>query len=343
MGFLQHSSTALRFGTAFLAISQHALANPVAEAEPEPVGFLAERQACSGTPCGFNGWLCCASGQTCNTNSQNQAECIGGALQLAPPPGGGNGYWQYFTSTWVVTNVQVQTYTSVYSSYVAQATPTVQAVPTAPACLQCNQVCCGAGEYCLIWEQSLCGNGITTNGIVPTPPVRPTSSGLVTATVPFESAIPTGTEVALPVEGGGGGLSPGAIAGIVIGVLAAILLLILICLFCCARALFDSILAIFGLGKKKRRSHVHEETYIEQHGQGAGGRRWYGANRPGRPEKKSKLGGIGGIAGILGALTLALGLKRRHDRKHDDKSSYTSSGYYSSDYTSSSKFQPPPD
>jgi hypothetical protein len=127
-------------------------------------------------------------------------------------------------------------------------------------------------------------------------------------------------------------------------VILGILLLLALCLFCCARALFDTLLGILGLGKRKNK-HTHEETYIEEHHHSggavaSGGRRWYGAARPARPARSEKSGvkkGVG-VAAALGGLALMLGLKRKHDAKHDDKSTTVSgSSYYYSDYTSSSK------
>jgi hypothetical protein len=45
------------------------------------------------------------------------------------------------------------------------------------------------------------------------------------------------------------------------------------------------------------------------------------------------------MGAALGGLALALGMKRKHDRKHDDKSTTISgSSAYYSDYTSSSGF-----
>jgi ubiquitin-activating enzyme E1 len=125
------------------------------------------------------------------------------------------------------------------------------------------------------------------------------------------------------------------------------LLLFLLCLFCCFRALFDTIMACFGGGKRK---HTHEETYIEEHHHSSaggaaasgGGRRWYGQG-PSRPARSKKSGGgVGnalGIGALLGGAALALGLKRKHDRKNDEKSTTVSgsSAYYSDEYTSTSK------
>jgi hypothetical protein len=168
--------------------------------------------------------------------------------------------------------------------------------------------------------------------------------------VAFETPIPTGAAGGglVATDQSSGGLSGGAIAGIVIGVILGILLLLALCLFCCARALFDTVAAIFGFGKKRK--HTHEETYIEEHhhsGGGAaaasGGGRWYGAGRPARPsrvgsEKHSGAKKGLGLAAGLGGLALALGLKRKHDAKHDDKSTTVSgTSYMYSDYTSSSK------
>jgi hypothetical protein len=339
---------------------------PSALAKPYPVhieGFgdlhnasqIIDKRQCAGPLCGWNKQLCCAAGQTCFTDANDQAQCAGGNT-------GGN--WQYLTSTYVET-AGVITHTTVYSSYIGggAATPTGTCKDSQNPC---NGKCCDSGFYCGIGNQCLALGGGTSGGIVPTvpgtlapsAPLRPTNSGLVivtytgrpTATVPFQTPIPTGAQGnPVPVAAGGGGLSGGAIAGIVIGVLLGILLLLLLCLFCCARALFDTIFAIFGFGKKKK--HTHEETtYIEEHHSGGvaagGGRTWYGAARPSRParpasEKKSGVGKAGGVAAALGGLALVLGLKRKHDRKHDDKSTTVSgSSYYYSDYTSSSKSPP---
>lgn len=313
-------------------------------------GSQIEKRQCAGQLCGFYKQLCCAAGQQCITDNNNQAQCSGGQV------GGG---WQYFTTTWVEP-VGVTTYTSVYSSYVGGAAQPTSSCKSSQS--PCGGKCCDSGFWCNASENKcvLIAGG-STGGILPTAPgtlgpsapLRPTNSGLVivtytgrpTATVPFQTPIPTGAVGgAVPVEGDGGGLSGGAIAGIIIGVLLGILLLLLLCLFCCARALFDTIIAIFGLGKKKK--HTHEETYIEEHHHGSGGAaggRWYGQGRPSRPsrpgsEKKSGIGKGMGVAAALGGLALMLGLKRKHDKRHDDKSTTVSgSSYYYSDYTSSSK------
>ncbi|KAH8724933.1 hypothetical protein GQ44DRAFT_617145 [Phaeosphaeriaceae sp. PMI808] len=310
---------------------------------------LAPRQQCpEANLCGFYKQLCCASGQTCGEDSNKQAVCNGGS------PGGG---WQYVTSKYVET-VGLVTHTTVFSTFVggaANAAPTATCKASQSPCGGTS--CCDSGYYCATGNTCAPLGGGSSGGILPTvpgtiapsAPLRPTNSGLVivtytgrpTATVPFQTPIPTGAMGApVPVKSGGGGLSGGAIAGIVIGVILGVLLLLLLCLYCCARALFDTIIAIFGLGKKKR--HTHEETtYVEGHHTSGGGR-WYGAGRPSRPsrvgsEKKSSFGKGMGVAAALGGLALMLGMKKKHDAKHDDKSTTVSgSSYYYSDYTSSS-------
>ncbi|KAF2182460.1 hypothetical protein K469DRAFT_712041 [Zopfia rhizophila CBS 207.26] len=306
---------------------------PSASAKPHPVHIeelqelhnatqLEARNCGSGTPCGYYGQLCCAAGESCFTDSNNQAQCGGVTGQAT-------GGWVYYTSTWVETNYVTRT--AVYSSFVGA---TVQATPTATcsgARSPCGGKCCDSGYYCLTSGTCALIGGGSSGGIIAT--------GTPTTTVPFETPIATGVNGTLVEQNGGGGLSGGAIAGIVIGVIIGLLLLLLLCLFCCARALFDTVMGIFGLGR--RRKHTHEETYIEEHhhSSGGSGRRWYGQG-PSRPSGPKKSGGFGnalGIGALLGGLAIALGLKRRHDRKYDDKSTTISgsTGYYS-DYTSSS-------
>lgn len=289
---------------------------PTACATPHPVHLeelrerhnapqLVERQqACAGVTCGYGGWLCCPAGSTCLTDANNQAQC---------GTGGANGVWV--------------THTTVYSSFVpASATA---ACPDSQS--PCGSQCCASGYWCSNAAEGKCallGAG-SSGGIFPS------------ATRPFSSPIPTGAAGSITHTGAtNSGLSGGAIAGIVIGVLLGILLLLLLCLFCCARALFDTLLSIFGIGNKRK--HTHEETYIEEHhhsGAGGGGRTWYGG-RPSRPSRTgSHAGGKKGLgmAAALGGLALALGMKRKHDQRHDDKSTTISgSSAYYSDYTSSS-------
>lgn len=289
----------------------------------------------SGIACGYDGWLCCPSGSKCYTDANNQAQCDTSGAGTGQNPGAGAGTWVMHTTTWVQT-VDLVTLTSVYSTWVpATATATCKDSQS-----PCGGKCCDSGYYCLT-SSNTCAliNGGSSGGIAPTV----TYTGTPTATQPFSSPIPTGAAGGgLTETDAGGGLSGGAIAGIVIGVILGILLLFLLCLFCCARALFDTILAIFGIGRKRK--HTHEETYIEEHhhsGGAVGGGRWYGGRpaRPARVGSEKHAGGKKGLsmAAMLGGLALALGMKRKHDQRHDDKSTtITGSSAYYSDYTSSS-------
>ncbi|KAF2645605.1 hypothetical protein P280DRAFT_486736 [Massarina eburnea CBS 473.64] len=312
--------------------------------------------AANQTPCGENGgYTCCNSGETCGSNSLNQAVCNSG---------GDSGQWSFTT----IITTGVVTRTTVLSSLIGGvATPQ----PTA-ACgssqSSCGSVCCDSGYWCPSLGVCKLAGGPTpglSGTINPSAPLRPTSSTLIvitatgspTATVPFSTPIATGASGgAVETQAGGGGLSGGAIAGIVIGVLAGIALLLLLCFYCCAKSVFDSLLALIGLGGKKRRRH-EESTYVEEHhrhgssaaaGGAAGGRRWYGQgssgpgpSRPSRPPMKEKTsGGGGGMLGIgagLAGLAAVLGMRRKHDQRHDDKSTTVSGySYYTSDYTSTS-------
>lgn len=146
-------------------------------------------------------------------------------------------------------------------------------------------------------------------------------------------------------DGGGGGLSGGAIAGIVIGVLAGLALLALLCFCCCIKGLLDGCLACFGLGsrKKRRRTEIDEYERYSHHSGGGGGRTWYGAARPParvdrRDERKSSNGkNLLGLGAGLAALWAVLGLKRQRDnRKNNEK--YSEYSYSSDYYTSASEY-----
>ncbi|TID27973.1 hypothetical protein E6O75_ATG00740 [Venturia nashicola] len=323
--------------------------------------------------CGFYGQLCCDAGNTCGTNAANQAICVAGSGAVTAVAGSGAGAWQYYTSTFVE-NVGVVTRTTVYSSWVPGAVATT--VPTAAAgtCspnyanneTPCGPICCASGQYC--YSLGVCksagAGGFTTTGVGAGAPVRPTTiSGMITTqTISPTTTVPFQTPIAASSTGNGtviatsshSGLSGGAIAGIVIGVVAGLILLSLLLFCCCLKEAAAGILAIFGLGGgKKKTRRVVEEEYVSshhRHGSGAGSeRRWYGAggsrpgSRPARPApKKSGVGGLGAMGLGLGGLAVALGLKRKHDKKHEEKSDI-SSGYYGSSYygsNSSSKVIP---
>ncbi|KAI9670688.1 MAG: hypothetical protein M1831_005908 [Alyxoria varia] len=305
-------------------------------------------------PCGYFEQVCCGQGQTCYTDDNNQAQCGSGgqATAVATPASGGSGYWQYWTSFYVVTDTETKT--QIYSSYVGHLS--AQATETAAAAKcdwnqgesSCGNICCSQGEYCQVHGQ--CSGAASSYSA----PLRPTSSGdsivtqtsySTTTTVPFGTPIATGQSAGLTAAeaSGGGGLSGGAIAGIVIGVIIAIIILLLLCLIFCFRAAWNGLLAFFGLGKtRRRRETVEYESYHRSgRGGGGGGRTWYGAPRPRRTERtttttKKKSGGGPLVAGF-GGLATALGFKKRQeDRKRrirDEKSDYTSSYGTYSDYS----------
>lgn len=314
-------------------------------------------------PCGYNDWLCCGSGQTCSTNSNNEAVCLDGGSGEGGGGGGGGGQFQYYTTTYVTTETDVSTITSVWSSHIAAATssgscqPSLGETPCGNDCCDASSVC--VENQCVVGSSSEVGTATATatGTEAPTPPVRGTSNGFTTVT---ETSAPTTTQGFLaPVATNGStvigvhassgeGLSGGAIAGIVVGVIAGVFLLLLVCACLCCRGAIDGLLALFGLGPRRRRKET--TTYVDRyshhsHGNRPEGRTWFGT-RPSRPEgseKKSGWSTWATIGIILGALALCLGLKRHKD--HEEKSDYsypTSYSYYSDYYTSTSMYPSSP-
>ena len=358
--------------TTILLTPQLSRANPRPAASVQN-GFtyneLFARYDCGGELCGWDNQLCCQAGSACYTNAANQAACAASAsgyVSAAPAASSaGGGYWVYITTTTVITNLQ--TVTTVLSSYVPAA-PSVSAVASASARCNyalnespCGSICCANNQYCVTPGQCGAANAgqTTTTGSggystvpagssqAPGAPIRPTSSGVVvvttsqtpTTTVPFSPPVATGANVTMTEDHtGGGGLSGGAIAGIVIGVLVGLLILGLICFYCCLKGLLDGCLALFGFGKKRRRTEVDEYERRTHHSSHGGGRTWYGARKPSRVDRREKreshtgrdLLGVG--AGLAG-LWAILGMKRRNNKKkHDERRSEYS---YSSDYYTS--------
>jgi len=290
-------------------------------------------------PCGWQGQLCCTANQRCYTDSAGQAQC--GALQAdVQSVSTAQGTWEYYTTTWVETDFV--TLSSVYSSYIPGPTATGISCNFALLETPCGNICCEAGQICQVLGQCVSsGSGssafYSSNYGTYSVPLRPTSGGPTTIT---SYAVPTATVPFLPPIGSAGGivygsaavthgLSGGAIAGIVIGVLAGIIFLAMICFYCCLRASFDRVLALFGLGPRRRTS----ETIIEEHHHTSGGGGWFG--RPPTEGRPSGTSGWGGIAAALAALAVFLGLRRRHS-SYGSKSSYDS--YTTTSYdTSQSK------
>ena len=324
---------------------------------------LVERQCAF--PCGYAPICCQAAGQ-CYTDSNNQAQCGSGGTQQANA--GNNGQWQLYTTTYTETDLVLRT--STYSSQVQSAT--VQVAPAATMVCDpsmgerpCGTICCATGQYCQYQGQCAASSpndvsssylaSVMTTSAAGSAYIRPTSAttqtitstGSATTTVPFQSAVPTGSTgpstAGMASTTSNNGLTGGQIAGIVIGVLLGLLLLLLICGCLCFKGILDSFLAIFGLGPRKRRREViTEERYSHHHsgaGGGDGGRRWFGQG-PARPQRQKQSSGLGGMMGVgagLGALALILGLRRRREKR--DKESYgTGSSYTYSDYISASEY-----
>jgi hypothetical protein len=308
--------------------------------------------------CGYNNMYCCSAGEACYTNAQNIATCTA----VAGVAGGGGAYGVYTT---VFTETDLVLRTSTYTSWYALATPTPTAVAPAvctPGLGQssCGIICCASDQKCA--AAGTCtpytSNYVPSTSATGSEPYRPTSGGISTATTvvsatttePFTPpATASGSSIPITKSGSSNGLSPGAIAGIVIGVIAGIILLLLFCFCCIIKAGFDGLLALFGVGKKKRRStervEVIEERY-SRHGSGTGRNThstWFGAGRPARvtetrKKKSSGFGGLGYVGAGLVGLAALLGLKRRRDRKSEKPpTSDVSSSYYSYTDTSASE------
>ena len=378
---LQSPPTLLSLLAIVLSSTHTAIAKPLRRVDGAHI-FLQSRDSliqerdCP-VPCGWDGSLCCEAGQTCFTNSYNQAQCgvssggSGNTGGVTPQNNNAAGsYWQYYTTTYVETDLVTRT--SVYSSYMGAATyapsPTIQVlVPVITPSSQCSQeryeipcgnICCAVGQYCQYQGQCMAVNGggadpssfyfsSVMNAQTGSAFIRPTSvgfytvtsTGAPTTTVAFEAPMATGA-IGMAATSGGGGLSGGAIAGIVIGVLLGLFLLFLFCAFFCFKGVWDLLSRLFGGGPRRKRT---SETYIASHhsSHGGGGARppknWFGrvtANKP-APKKNGGLGGILGVAGILTAMAAFLGLRR----SRRDKTSYgTGSSYTYSDYTSSSEY-----
>ena len=256
-------------------------------------GTLEER-GCANS-CGWTGQLCCAADQACYT-AAGQASC--GVATTTAQAFAANGQWQYYTTTYVETDLI--TVTSIFSSFVGQATTTVVQAPApttivAPAtttALVCNSalnekpcgtICCAAGQVCQY--QGQCAAAVNSeassayfySSVVAassvSPYIRPTSAttqtitsiGSATTTIAFQTPVTSGgsNNNGTAIASTNNGLSGGAIAGIVIGVLLGLFLLFLLCAALCFRELFNGLLAIFGLGPRTRRKK-REEIYIEE-------------------------------------------------------------------------------
>ncbi|KAJ5707053.1 hypothetical protein N7488_006854 [Penicillium malachiteum] len=289
-------------------------------------------------PCGAESQYCCAASEVCYTNSADIAECTDSSG------------WEYYTSTYTLTETDTSTITTVWSSHI---TATAAAATTTAPCSSelgestCGTKCCGAAEECVDGQ---CVAESSSAAVTGTPAARGTSSGWTTATASvtttegYIAPVSTdGSQLIGAKSSSSGGLSGGAIAGIVIGTIAGVALLLLLCACICFKEALDGLLAALGMGRRKKKQETIIEERYSHHSHGSrprpqGGRTWFGT-RPAASEvseKQSKWSGWGTVAIILGALALCLGLRRHKDRdQSDDRTDYTypSSYYYYSDYT----------
>lgn len=241
-------------------------------------------------PCGYQGWLCCKSDESCHYLDDGEPECVKG------------------TTTTTGTS---------------QITPAPSATCRADIGeISCANRCCEAAFDCVNGE---CVQGSSSAN--PTEPGRPTSSGpSATATQPFVSPVGSDGGATRASSSNNNGISGGAIAGIVIGTIAGVIVLAFF-LFC-----------MRGRGQNSADSGFVEERYSRHHygpptGAAAaafagrrrpGGRTWYGSGPYERRTSSSGMGPLASIGIIIGAIALCLGLRRRHDEHHNEKSDYTS-------------------
>ena len=355
--------------TTFISCGRQTVAKPYPRDVPfaEVKGSSLLRPRSCANPCGWSD-LCCTADQQCTTDASGQALCVagGGSVSGKGAGGDGNGHWEYYTTTW--TETDLVTRVSTYSSLLGGAEPTVQAhIPSSTAqsgcSIPCGSICCAEDQQCAHAGQCVAAvaggfsaSYFSSYHAVPTtsptfyPPLRPTSGivttttsidGPVTATVPFQTPVGTagGIVYGTAAATGGGGLSTGAIVGIVIGVLLAIILLIAFFCFAAGRTIFG------GRRKRKETTYTRESHHRRHHGGGGGGgggafagRTWYGGRRK-RPEPPQRGGKMAPIIAGLGALALALGVKRKVDRRKEgsDYSSRSSdTSYYGYSDTSAS-------
>lgn len=288
-------------------------------------------------PCGFYSQLCCSSSQVCTTDSNGQAVCKAGSSD-------DSGQWEYFTTTYVETDLV--TVTSTGSKAVSSPTST-----DSPDCKSslgqtpCGDICCSAAEACnrdgkCVRSGSSPFDSIT--GPSPTPPSRPTSTDGATVT---STVSPTTTMAYIPAVGtdgnsivgittGSGGLSGGAIAGIVVGSLAGAFVLFLLCVCFCVGSCVDRTRALF-FGRRNER----QSTYTGSSAAPARpGRNWFGRTSHEQSENKSffGLGKWAGIGVMIAAIALCLGLRKRRDDSEKSYSYYTNSSYYYDDPSTTS-------
>lgn len=334
--------------------------------------------------CGASNELCCRPNEACTTLANSVATCVG----RQGLKGRQNGA---IVTTWTETHTYTKTLMTNWAPP-PQPTEGVDCIPQSPEQEACGKICCAGWQTCAAKGQCsskfgyaepstiiitsdgkvttqysapyrITGTTTITHGVDPTGTNTP-GAGIVTRTISGTAvATETGDGGAIGADGGhegtgGGGLSPGAIAGIVIGVLAGVALLLLLAFCCIARGLWHVL-----FGKKKDKSHEHVDVYEERysrHGSrapSAYSRRdqhsgWFGkggspssagSRRHEKPEKKKSSGAKWlGLAG--GAATLLALLNMKKDKKPSSRkapSRYSNSYYsYDASTTSPSKSKP---
>lgn len=297
-------------------------------------GYLAPRQCPQ--YCGYNDMYCCQEGTQCYTSNG-----IAGCSAV------GGGGWAWYTTTWTLT----QTFTKTYNSFIPAATGPSGGgdcvPPPGSGQKACGEICCASWQYCA--SRGQCAGPDPTGVIVPTAgtpsltmttqfsaPYRVTGTEAPTDTAAGASETTTGVSPG----GTSSGLSGGAIAGIVVGTIAGVALLLLICACCVVRGLWHGLLALLGLGKKKKTESIIEEERYHRRGSTHSHRdnhsSWFGG-RPssaGARNEKSKGAGLLGLGAALGTLALLLGLRRDKKKKAQTHTrSDVSSSYWSDSYT----------
>ncbi|MCJ1287791.1 hypothetical protein MMC26_007143 [Xylographa opegraphella] len=255
--------------------------------------------------CGYYNQVTCGCGQACTTIA-GEASCVAAAATtVATQAGGGNGQWQWFTSTYVETDLVtvVTTFSSFVvaptTAYVApvqtqvivttvEASAPVQTVLTCATNQACGNICCASDQFCAYSGQcSALGGASTANNVVSTlylastvvestvsAFIRPTSNsiltvtstGTATTTIPFQT--PIGTD--------GSSLSgitatqqnAGLSGGAIAGIVIGVLVLIFILFLLCACCLAKGLIdTILGCFGLGPRSkrRVTDTTIIEEH------------------------------------------------------------------------------
>ena len=255
--------------------------------------------------CGYYNQVTCGCGQACTTIA-GEASCVAAAATtVATQAGGGNGQWQWFTSTYVETDL-VTVVTTFSSFVVAPTTAYVAPVQTqvvvttveAPAPVQtvltcatnqaCGNICCASDQFCAYSGQcSALAGGSTANNVVSTlylastvvestasAFIRPTSNsiltvtstGTATTTIPFQT--PVGTDGSSLTGITATQQNAGLSGGAIAGIVIGVLVLLFILFLLCACCLAKGLIdTILGcFGLGKRsKRRVTDTTIIEEH------------------------------------------------------------------------------